>query len=60
MTVMTFSLPVRVALTLDIESDAVECHLSSLKEDGSVDLSITGEQPALSAAAERIKNALGS
>jgi hypothetical protein len=56
---VTFSLPARVAVALDIDSDVVECHLSSLKEDGSVELSLTGEQTDISAAVAQIKSALG-
>lgn len=58
MTVVTFSLPAKIAVALDIDSDAVECHLSSLREDGSVELSLKGEQTDISAAAEQIKTAL--
>ena len=58
MTSMTFCLPASVAVNLDTQPDQVEMHLSPIKEDGSVDLRIEGELPALQATTARIRVAL--
>jgi hypothetical protein len=58
MTTMTFCVPASIAMTLDSPSDECEMHLSPIKEDGSVDVRVEGDLPALRATATRIRVAL--
>jgi hypothetical protein len=54
---MSFCLPLSVAMQIE-DRDLVEVHVSSMKDDGTVDVELTGDDSAVAVTAAEIRSAI--